>query len=663
MITCESTFNNTHTDQHYYCFKCKEILCSECLIIHLCSSVHERTSIRKIEEALIEGKVVFVSIKEILQSLKLDSASSSLDNPVEKLLAQKEVEYMRQMDTMQAQTFDVLESINQLFVLFRKKDAQMNNDDYKKSIEALCNELEQIECNWDSGDTNAKLKQLKLISHYEKKSDEITNAVKDKGNKLQNKKYKEKGAKEVGAMLDEIGLSAFVNWHRKQSDAIKQKIRNQVLSIEKYFDDFPIENDTKEKKQKTNGNKTTQCTTMHNQSNVNLNIINTSTDNKPNDALNESITNSLQQGKDDPKQTQQRLQTQQQTYTQSQMELDIENPQEKPSQSSHSQSQYQPINPKKEKLNRINPITMSSSPTNTEFTYKGNCLFSIRKKEITNQVEVFSYINKKVIITELSIVNYQQCYSPQFPFKNSKFINLGNTLLITGGLVDATITNKTYLIQYDNQGQIVINSFMPMLFNREGHNILFIQSTNSIVICSGQLTVTAERMDLNAIDQGSKELPSMNNMRANATLLLLNDNDVYCIGGFNNSNNSYVNGYECLSLTNTSKGWRNVVVNDNLGISTMGFIQFNKSKALLIGGFAGGKKYLQDGFVFSADELKDEAEDNNVKTEKKSQVLNKGIIFYSSPQFFLINDEIVNFDFKQSLIIYNPLTEKARVIQ
>lgn len=671
-VACENTSCNINSEHHYYCFKCKEILCQECLIIHLCSSVHEQSSIKKIEEAITEGKALFTSVKDQLQTINLDPLSLSGDTQIDKLLAQKEMEYAKLMDTMQFQFLDVFSNINKLFALLRKKDAQVTNEDYKKNIDVLKGELEKIEANWEQCDTIERLNHLKAISNYEKRAQEIMNRFKNKETKLLYKKYKERGAKEIGAMIEEIGLAAFGNWHRKQWDAIKQKINNQVIQIEKYFDDFPFDYEA----QKRIDGLTSANGTISSHNNTTT-ISNISPTFKPiehsdiiinknecridysNTQLQPSYANNINYNL-------RSNQKQNNNQKESMNQQDIEMTQDQAFQFQTTTSNQAKTQYTEEKPIKINQISLTPSKAYPEFPYKGNCIFALRKKDPFTQVEVICYIKKQIVTTQLSMIEFQQ-YSSQFPFKNCKSINLGNALMITGGGIDSTITNKTYVLQFNDKNQIVLAKFVPMIYNREGHNILYIQKTNTVIVCGGQLNMTAEKIELNEPEKGWKELPQLNCMRANATLILLNEKMIYCIGGFNNETNEYVNGYECLCLNDTSKEWKNVKVNEEISICTMGFVQFDKSSALLFGGFAGGKKYLQDGFWFGIDAGKgkdEEGEDSytNVKIDKRDQVLNKSIIFYSSPQFFLINDEIVNFDFKQGLIVFNPITEKARVI-
>ena len=87
-----------------------------------------------------------------------------------------------------------------------------------------------------------------------------------------------------------------------------------------------------------------------------------------------------------------------------------------------------------------------------------------------------------------------------FPFK-SKYVNLGQSLLLTGGMIEEEILNKCYLmsvIKTKNKldYKIIINSYGDLIEKRERHNIIFIPDKNLVFICSGYLTDKCEYTDL-----------------------------------------------------------------------------------------------------------------------------------------------------------------------
>ena len=87
----------------------------------------------------------------------------------------------------------------------------------------------------------------------------------------------------------------------------------------------------------------------------------------------------------------------------------------------------------------------------------------------------------------------------------------------------------------------------------------------------------------------------------------------------------------------------------NLAISTMGVLSLDDNVVLLLGGYKGGKTYLDEGMIVTVDR-----ESNTIsKVERKAEMIKRGIIFYSSQQFIKSNGYLVNFDFKGNVVTFH----------
>lgn len=248
-----------------------------------------------------------------------------------------------------------------------------------------------------------------------------------------------------------------------------------------------------------------------------------------------------------------------------------------------------------------------------------------------------------------------------FPPENSKFVNLGSAILLTGGLEGGVTFDKCFTITPTiEQGKYsaMVNVASPMYEKRERHNIIYCEAQDYVVVCSGFYSNSAE---FYSIKEGTwKILPSLKEVRANASMFQVNDRYVYCIGGFHvekdKSNGNYLNSCEFLDLNDfANKGWTHVDLEKfgKMKLCAMGIINLSPNKILLVGGYD-GEKYLKTLQEIEIDN--DLKSIKNIKNLGEKPNLGRGLIFTSSPQFMKMGGNAVAFDMTSRLISYDVLT-------
>ena len=287
-----------------------------------------------------------------------------------------------------------------------------------------------------------------------------------------------------------------------------------------------------------------------------------------------------------------------------------------------------------------------------EYSYKSDLLITLRVSRDKSKNEVIIYDTKEMKFHQVIITdeNCKDKFPFCFPFK---FTNIGNnTIVITGGIIDSNITDKVYKLHVikdsNSKYNIELTQLKSLHNSRQNHNIIFIPKYNKLLVCCGQSLNSTESLDLSLPENEWTMLPYTNNPRANATMFLINNTYVYLVGGFSHSDEKYIEGYERLNLEQLSEGWVKFDM-ANLAISTMGVLTLEDNVVLLVGGYKGGKNYLDEGIIVTIDR-----ESNTIsKVERKAEMIKRGIIFYSSQQFVKSNGYLVNFDFKGNVVTFH----------
>jgi hypothetical protein len=240
-----------------------------------------------------------------------------------------------------------------------------------------------------------------------------------------------------------------------------------------------------------------------------------------------------------------------------------------------------------------------------------------------------------------------------FPFK-SKYVNLGQSLLLTGGMIEEEILNKCYLmsvIKTKNKldYKIIINSYGDLIEKRERHNIIFLPDKNLVFICSGYLTDKCEYTDLS---KGIwEEIKPLNKIRINGAMAYINHQYIYIFCGFNMEGKKeiYLNDLEYFDIENYERGWTTInYMNDkeyNLSFGTIGVIPVEKNSFLICGGY-NGKDY--NSKIYKIDCSDHEKPIIDIGDKNK----NWFIIFRNS-LFCKIGQAHFNFDFSSKLYRFN----------
>ena len=307
--------------------------------------------------------------------------------------------------------------------------------------------------------------------------------------------------------------------------------------------------------------------------------------------------------------------------------------------------------PNKE-IPKVNDNIFIKKESNFEYPYKSDLVITLRvsRDKINNEVIIYDTKEKQFHQVILTSENFKDKFAISFPYK---FTNIGNnSIIITGGIIDANITNTVYKLRVIKESNtkydIELTQLQSLHNRRQNHNMIFIPKYNSLLVCCGQSLNSTESLDLSLPEKEWMMLPYTNNPRANATMFLINNTYVYLVGGFSHTDESYIEGYERLNLGKLSEGWVQFDV-ANLAISTMGVLSLDDNVVLLLGGYKGGKTYLDEGMIVTVDR-----ESNTIsKVERKEEMIKRGIIFYSSQQFIKSNGYLVNFDFKGNVVTFH----------
>jgi len=297
--------------------------------------------------------------------------------------------------------------------------------------------------------------------------------------------------------------------------------------------------------------------------------------------------------------------------------------------------------------------------TNTNKEIKINplkCFYLAMKSRPNNEIVYFDLYSKTIKSLKITESNYSPnssiCKTTNFPYDNSKYVNIGNGLLVTGGNVNRTASDhvfRLYLTKEEYGEKLQITRYSNLITKRERHNIIFIERLNLVVCCGGFYTNKCEYTNLN--DQRWNRLPDMSGNRGNATLFSVNSKFIYCLGGFrvNDSAGVYLGNLEFMDIEEyIFKGntqWKTVDLmryGEDMKISAMGVIHQNQNTLILVGGYDGAK-YLKDSWEMNFDENFNFL--GLFKNDSNKANLFKGSVFFSNPEFMKVTDDILlNFE-------------------
>ena len=255
---------------------------------------------------------------------------------------------------------------------------------------------------------------------------------------------------------------------------------------------------------------------------------------------------------------------------------------------------YSFLSPKlvKKKENKI-IIDLTNDNKIKNYNYSNNIpkyFFSvITTGNSLGKIIVYNSIEKNIKMYQIEEEYFKNEKYLIFPFAHCKGVNAKNAFYLTGGAKNSIDQKLTFKITFNEQlKRPEIENFISMNNGRKNHNILFIESKNIIVVCSGSNNLTCEKININNPKHWDL-LPNLNSIRMNGTLFNIKDKYIYLIGGFDTKSISYNKGYELLDL-NENKNWVFYNSNIDIKVSTMGVVNLY-DKLILFGGFKGGESY------------------------------------------------------------------------
>jgi hypothetical protein len=244
-----------------------------------------------------------------------------------------------------------------------------------------------------------------------------------------------------------------------------------------------------------------------------------------------------------------------------------------------------------------------------------------------------------------------------FPFKNCRFANIGDYLILTGGSpVDSKCTGDCYSItpsfREDGEISIQIKDLPMMSEKRERHNMIYLPSFKTILVCCGftESQVGCETLELNKQHLFSwRKICNLKEHRGNATMAFIDNRYVYCISGFKVNKSQlgggkYLNSFEVLDYSQPDKVWGYYEYDNSIPISlcAMGVIPVANNKLIMLGGFD-GSKYVNTYCTLEFDKIWIKNVDIG------DHELPNGVIFAQS-SFVKSGNRIVNFDYQHRLI-------------
>ena len=272
-------------------------------------------------------------------------------------------------------------------------------------------------------------------------------------------------------------------------------------------------------------------------------------------------------------------------------------------------------------------------------------------KEKSNDIFIY---NEKYGLTKLKLPSNDDMII--FPDK-SKFVNLGRSCLLTGGISkDETKLKKCYLItMIENESKehykANIIPYGEFKEGRERHNLLFLPDKDYIFACSGSFTKTCEFSDTYKADWES--ISPLSKSRGNATMAYINEQFIYILGGYdlngNNKQGEYLNDIEYFDINNFDKGWTiiNYMNNReyNIGLTDLGVVPISTNIFIICGGY--------DGKEYKSNAYKIDCTIHDHPTIEETQSLGNNTIFTHN-LFCKINKSYFNFNFQaQMYYFYN----------
>ena len=323
-----------------------------------------------------------------------------------------------------------------------------------------------------------------------------------------------------------------------------------------------------------------------------------------------------------------------------------------------------------DKINEFDKIINDIENLNIESIKKLNLLKDKPQSNIETEYKILIYlkIHSNILIvfypnTEMKYlkITKNNFEIPSESFNtfpdNSKYVNIGNSIVLTGGFINRYLIKSCYLIvvnkieNNEEEYEIKIKPFGKMKNARERHNIIYLPDKKIILVCSGFYNKGSEYTEINNVEW--KNIGEMNEERGNATIAYINQRYIFVIGGFKvlenkiGKNNGFYHGnYEYLDFNNLNNGWtQREFTNISIQMSVMGVIHINNNELILCGGFDGQQK--RNVYKLNCSDV------NSVNVEIMDITLPKNCIFVHN-NFIQIQNDFYNLDLNGYYVKFSP---------
>jgi hypothetical protein len=700
-----------------YCSECKILCCDSCVIEYHNQHIQEAKT--KIEDFFKKQKNELEDLKsKVMTSIKQKTALNELHNVVETneksvlsffMKRKNFLENLKiKIESLLADENDLCNKMKENLQIFYREECFRRMDKPLKDMESLSIRLQTFLRDWEIFSRIDKARALKSdqVTIFKSESEDLNNSIKNSIELFRNK------SNALENNLMEIFKNFSYNDKLDQMESILLDISTKVksnfsLTNKINFDELNIDNlkiNSNMKNNNFNSNKSQEVGSLikNQNSNDGFNLLASYNSNFENDS---NIKSNIQLPLNNLSYPQQinTNQSEKQNYSNFPQGLSTLNsppqiiiPNYEYSASSYNYSQptsnYNSLPNKFTVLSPQNNLNRPPSYTNIvnknedskdliiplldkntsyELQNSNNSSFNFLQQNQFNydlvigvkpkSDEIIVYDPRGPILTNLKITP-SLFQDPQKAFTtfhdNSKYVNLGFSILLTGGYLNKQMSNACFLIVLckkeksngkNSSFDISVMSYSNMLEARERHNILHLSDRNLVMVCSGFFSNTAEMTDVNS--GVWKSLPKLNDVRANASIAYVNRRFVWMFGGFKINESKigvYLNSCEVLDLDNLNKGWilfNNQKLGFNFQLSAMGIINIEENSILICGGYD-GTQYKKDVHKIYTHETE------IIKVEKFNNSLPGNYIFLHN-NFVRVDTSTYNYDFQMNLIKYD----------
>ena len=676
-IRCDDHLKNYNTDVQAtrFCSQCKSLCCDTCVIdFH---NEHINFAKTKIEEYFrnaklkledlsskvnnsIRFRVNYEEIDKIIQNHQkiLDSYFNRRKNKLEDI--KKKIDMIIEYDN------EIHNTLNDNIETFYKDECAVRMNQPLEENKSLLKKIQNFLSEWNNLSKTEKVQTIKSnqIEEFEKENEENSEMIK---NATEAFKGKSKDIeKKINEILKDLNGSDRLNDFDKIIDEVQKNIIDSREKINKLkYDDLIIQKVENIVKQRNIINPLPVNNNQQIQNNSNK-VINNN-DNFPQHPISELLDNHSNKLSNNNFPNYQN--NPQMGYSSNNNNNNMgfqNNPQMGYSSNNNNNNMGLQNNPQMGySSNKNNNNLGYSNNNNNEFQLMGQSDYPQSTKIKDEEYEFFMFLKLKsnvlliydpisgFKIIKVSKNNFQNPSESFINFPdNSKYVNLGSSVLLTGGYINRQLTNSCFLmivgkIKDSNDYELSIMPYGRMMEARERHNIIYLPDKKTVLVCSGFFNKGSEYSEINMSEW--KSAGEMNEVRGNATISYINNRYVYVIGGYKilEDKNGYYHGdCEYLDFNNLNYGWRQInFANMSIQLSAMGVIPVSNNHFLLCGGYD-GQQYKREVYKVDC------SNPNNVSIDKMNILLPGSYIFLHNT-FIKIGEYYYNIELNGSAINFS----------